>query len=94
MATDGNEPFWLFVGVVAIMAAFALVRGARRRSRPGAPRWGRGGGDGWGRGGGDAGRGKPARTDPSGRWENDSSRGPGSTDGGASDNAGSEADRG
>ena len=27
---DGNEPFWLFLGVVAIMAAFALLRGVRR----------------------------------------------------------------
>jgi hypothetical protein len=80
MAMDGNEPFWLFLGVVAILAAFALVRGARRRSRPGAPRWGRDGGD--------AKREKPARAGQSVRWENDSSRGPGSTDSGASDGGG------
>lgn len=83
MAADGNEPFWLFLGVVAILAAFALVRGARRRSRPGPPRWGR-----------DAGREKPPRAGRTVHWENDSSRGPGSTDGGASDNAGSDAGRG
>lgn len=79
---DGNEPFWLFLGVVAIMAAFALLRGVRRRSRPGAPRWGRDDGD--------AGRGKPARAGRAVHWENDSSRGPGSTDSGASDNGGTD----
>jgi hypothetical protein len=76
MALDGNEPFWLFLGVVALMAAFALIRRARRPSRPGAMRWGREGA---------SRRDDPARASPPGRWENDSSRGPGSTDSGASD---------
>jgi hypothetical protein len=77
MALNGNEPFWLFLGVVALLAAVALIRKALRGSRPGAMRWGREGADlrdRWGR----------ANAPVPG--ENDSSRGPGSTDSGASDN--------
>jgi uncharacterized membrane protein YgcG len=85
MAMDGNEPFWLFAGVVAIMAAFALVRKLRgRAARPGAPRWGRKSVDL---------PAKPVRTSRTGHWENDSSRGPGSTDGGASDGGGADGGR-
>ena len=76
---DGNEPFWLFLGLVAIMATFALIRRTRRRSRHGPVRWGR-----EGAGLPDA----PARARRTDHWENDSSRGPGSTDGGASDGGG------
>jgi hypothetical protein len=73
---DGNQPFWLFLGVVALLAAFALIRKARRRrERPGAPRWGR---DGGGVGG------RPPRPGPlPGFLDNGSGQGPG--DGGASD---------
>lgn len=85
MAVDGNEPFWLFLGVVAIMATFALVRRARRSSRPGAPRWGRDGGNGR--------QERRVRAAKPVHWENDSSRGPGSTDGGASDNNGADSGR-
>jgi len=79
MDPDGSEPFWLFFGAVALMAAVAMVRRARRRTPPGAVRWGREGA---------VHRGDPARASPPGRRENDSSRGPGSTDSGASDGGG------
>ncbi|RST84897.1 hypothetical protein EJC49_18275 [Aquibium carbonis] len=80
---DGNEPFWLFLGVVAIMAAFAMVRNGRRRpSRPSAHRWGRDGGD--------ASRQARHHGGAPGFSGNDSSRGPGSTDSGASDGGGGD----
>lgn len=79
MAMDGNEPFWLFLGVVAILAAFALVRRARRLARPGPARWGRDGDSAHRQGAALRGR--------AGHPGNDSSRGPGGTDSGASDGA-------
>ena len=81
---DGNEPFGLFLGAVALLAAFALVR-SRGRPRPGAHRWGRTGAD--------AQRHRPARMGEPGHSGNDSSRGPGGTDGGASDNDGAASGR-
>ncbi len=82
---DGNEPFGLFLGAVALLAAFALIRRARRPSRPGAARWGHDGDNAHRKR-------RPARGRP-GYSGSDSSRGPGSTDSGASDNDGAASGR-